>query len=516
MPFSKKKADKAVNFIKKLKHTKGRWAGSYFNLLPWQEKEIVRPLFGTVDAKGRRQYRFCYVEVPKKNGKSELAGAIALFCLLADGEMGGEVYSAAGDRAQASICFNVAHSMVNQNKTLRKRVEPVPSQKRLVVHKTNSFYTALSAEVFTKHGLNPSTIIFDELHAQPNRDLYDTLIEGSDSAREQQLVFIITTAGINDKTSIAWEVHLYADQVKRGIIEDPTFLPVIYQAGEKEDWEDPAVWEKVNPSFGEIFDLEKIKKHYDQVKSIPARQNNFRRFRLNQWTAQHSRWLPMKAWDACGGRVDAKQLIGRTCYGGLDLSSSIDLTALVLVFPPQSNNEKFKVLCNFYIPEDNLLDRAHRDRVPYDLWTRAGLITPTPGDVVDYNFIRRDVVKASTKFNLQELAYDPWGAVKLAGELYNDDGIEMVEFRQGYKSMSPPTKELLKVVMGRKLLHGGNPVLRWNADNFVVVTDAAENVKPSKEKARERIDGVVALIMALDRAIRNEASPYEQRGLIVL
>ena len=519
MPYDKAKADKAVNFIKRLRHTKGKWAGVPFTLLPWQEDEIIRPLFGTVKENGARQYRFCYVFVPKKQGKSEIAAAIANLLLFADGEMSGEVYGAASDREQASLVFDVAAQMVRQEPALQKRCKIVDSRKRIIVHKTNSVYVALSKETCTKHGLNPSAVIIDELHAHPNRELYDVLVEGTDVARAQQLVFIITTAGIHDVHSIGWEIHEYARQVKEGIIEDPTFLPIIYGASEDDDWEDEEVWKKVNPSFGHIFDIQNFRDHYRQVINNPVLQNNFRRFRLNQWVGQVNRYFPMDNCDACGKvKFESEDLVKRICYGGLDLSSTTDLTAFLLVFPPQEKGEKWKTIAKFYIPKDTMLERSKQDKIPYQIWEQAGYITATPGNVVDYDFIKRDIINASKIYNLKEVAYDPWGAVQLATKLQEEDGITMVEHRQGFKSMSPPTKDCHKMILGGEIAHNGHPVLRWCADNFVAKIDAAENVKPDKEKATQRIDGVVALVMALGRAIlhHNKKSVYEDRGLIVL
>lgn len=499
--FDEKKAQDAIDFISGLKHTKGVWSGVQWNWIPWQV-DLVRKIFGTVDKNGYRQYRTVYIEIPKKNGKSEIGAAIALKLLCADNEPGAEVYGAAGDRDQASIVFNIADQMVGLNPALRKYIKPIRSTKRMVVHKTSSIYRALSSEAFTKHGYNPSGVIFDELHSQPNRELFDVLVEGTDTARSQQLVFIITTAGIHDQTSIGWEVHDYALKVKKGIIEDPTFLPVIYAADDDDDWEDPKVWKKCNPSLDYIFDIKKIKNHYNTVKNNPARQNNFRRFRLNQWVGQVSRYIPMGHWDACNGEVNIKKLLKRPCYAGLDLSSTQDLTALVCVFPPEGN-EPWYVLPYFFVPEDTIIEKSKSDKAPYDMWVRAGLITATPGNAIDYQFIRKKVNEVDNLFDLKEVAYDPWGSTQIAIQLAEEDGIPMVQHRQGYKSMSPPTKELLKRILSHEIAHGGHKVLRFCADNLAVTIDAAENVKPVKDKSSGRIDGIVGLIMAMGVALIN-------------
>lgn len=513
------KAIRAINFIQTLcSHTKGRWAGVSFLLIPWQFVLIWR-IFGTCKKDGTRQYRIIYCEIPKKNGKSELAAAIALICLVADDEPGAEVYSAAADKDQAGLVYQVAAQMIRQERVLAERLKIVDSTKRIIDHKYNSFYKVLSAESFTKHGINPSAIIFDELHAQPKRDLWDVLVEGTDYARTQQLVFAITTAGIYDKESIGWETHDYADQVNRGIIEDDSFLPVLYCADKKnDDLEDPKVWKKLNPSIGHIFDLKKIKDDYAKVKNRPARLNNFYRFRLNIWVNQITRWIDMYQWDLCKAKVDKGTLLGRDCFAALDLSSTTDLSALAMVFPPIEPKEKWKALVRCYVPDDTIIRRSAEDRVPYNLWRDAGYITATPGNVIDYAFIRKEVNSFSKIFNLVEVAYDPWGAVKLAVELGEEDGIPMVEHRQGYKSMSPSSKEFEKLVISNEIQYDGNPVLRWCVDNLVVTMDAAENIKPAKDKARERIDAAVAVIMAIGRAIVNfdEKSIYETRGIRTL
>lgn len=503
--YDEDKANKAIKFISALKHTKGRWAGDPFQLLGWQVKDVLEPLFGTVDENGHRLYRKCYVEVPKKNGKSELGAAVALYLLMADGEFGAEIYSAACDRDQASIVFNVAAYMVEQEEGLDKRLKVLRSTKRIIYPATNSFYHVLSADAYTKHGYNIHGCIFDELHAQPNRELWDVLTEGSGDARTQPLIFVITTAGY-DRNSICYEVHEYARKVKEGIIEDPHFLPVLYGLPEDEDWRDERNWKKVNPSLGQIIPIEKLRASFKEAENIPAKQNLFRRLRLNQWTKQETRFIPMEFWDRCSKKSSVKKLKGKTCYGGLDLASSVDIAAFAKVFPDEDGY--FDVLMRFWIPEENILERALRDKVPYDVWVEEGWIRATPGNVIDYQAIELDILKDTEIYQVEEIAYDRWGAVQITQD-FEAEGITVVPFGQGYKSMSPPTKELLKLVMSQKIRHGGNPVLRWMADNMMVTMDPAENLKPDKKKSTERIDGIVAMIMALDRALRHEESNIE-------
>ena len=513
--YNKALADRAVLFINSLKHTKGVWYGKNFELLPWQER-IIRDIFGTVKTNGYRQYNTAYIEVPKKMGKSELAAAVALYLTCADGEMGAEVYGCAADRQQASIVFDVAVQMVEQSPSLKKYIKPVLSQKRLVFPPLNSFYQVLSAESYTKHGLNVHGVIFDELHAQPDRKLFDVMLHGSGDARKQPLFFLITTAG-TDRNSICWEVHQKAEDVLKGRKKDKTFYPVIYGLGEDEDWTDERNWYKVNPSLGVTVDIDKLKTAFMKAKENPAEENLFRQLRLNQWVKQSVRWMPMDKWDKCAFPVDEEKLKGRVCYGGLDLSSSTDITAFVLVFPPNDEDDKYYVLPYFWIPEETLDLRVRRDHVPYDIWQAKGSVMTTEGNVIHYGFIENFIDSLNTKFNIKEIAFDRWGAVQMTQNL-EGMGFTVVPFGQGYKDMSPPTKELMKLVLEQKIAHGGNEPLRWMMDNIYIKTDPAGNIKPDKEKSTERIDGAVALIMTLDRALRNQntESVYNSRGILII
>ena len=513
--FDEVKAQYAVNFINCLKHTKGRWRGVPFELLPWQDT-IIREVFGTIKDNGYRQYNTAYVEIPKKNGKSELAAAVALYMTCGDGEWGAEVYGCASDRQQASIVFDVAVDMVDQCPALKKRIKPVMSVKRLVYKPTNSFYQVLSAEAYTKHGLNVHAVIFDELHAQPNRELFDVMTKGSGDARTQPLFFLITTAG-NDRNSVCFEQHQKAEDIILGRKIDPVFYPVIYGAKDDADWSSEKIWYQANPSLGYTIDIEKVRNAYLSAKDNPAEENIFRQLRLNQWVKQSTRWMQMEKWDACDFAVDEIELIGRECYGGLDLSSSTDITAFVLIFPPRTEEEKYIILPYFWIPEENMRLRVRRDHVPYDVWEQQGFLKTTEGNVIHYGFIERFIDDLGKKFHIKEIAFDRWGAVQMVQNL-EGLGFTVVPFGQGFKDMSPPSKELMKLTLEKKLAHGGHPVLRWMMDNIFIRQDPAGNIKPDKEKSTEKIDGAVATVMALDRAIRNGISTgsiYDDRGILV-
>ena len=515
--YDKEYADFAVAFIESLCHTKGTWAGKRFELMDWQE-QIIRDLFGILKPNGYRQFNTAYIEIPKKNGKSELAAAVALLLTCGDGEQRAEVYGAAADRQQASIVFDVAADMVRMCPALNKRVKILASQKRLIYEPTNSFYQVLSAEAYSKHGFNVHGVVFDELHSQPNRKLYDVLTKGSGDARMQPLFFLITTAG-TDTHSICYEVHQKAQDIIDGRKIDPTFYPVIYGADDTEDWTSPKVWKKCNPSLGETIGMDKVKTACESAKQNPGEENSFRQLRLNQWVKQAVRWMPMDKWDKCAFAVNEEQLQGRVCYGGLDLSSTTDITAFVLVFPPLDEEDKYIILPYFWIPEDTLDLRVKRDHVPYDVWERQGYLQTTEGNVVHYGYIEKFIEELGKKFNIREIAFDRWGAVQMVQNL-EGMGFTVVPFGQGFKDMSPPTKELMKLTLEQKLAHGGHPVLRWNMDNIFIRTDPAGNIKADKEKSTEKIDGAVATIMALDRAIRcgndTSESVYSSRGILFI
>lgn len=668
------KADRAVRFIENLCHTKGRWAGKPFWLLPWQE-QIIRDIFGIVKEDDMRQFRTAYVEIPKKNGKqlaldtpiptpqgftnmgdlkvgdtvfdengipchvvakspvddteqaykltfkdgtsiiagerhlwnieidssgklvstreiyemntdikivsskcpetsnkdilqhweashgnnpryhylldiqpidhpvkmqciqvdspshqylagpsfvpthnSELAAAIALYLLYADNEPSAEVYGAAADRQQASIVFDVAKRMVEMTPALLKRSKIMAATKRLVNYSNVGFYQVLSAEVGTKHGLNVSGLVLDELHAQPNRSLVDVLTKGSGDARTQPLYFLITTAG-TDRNSICYEYHTKAKDILEGRRIDPSFYPVIYGLDDGDDWNAEESWYKANPSLGHTITIDRVRDAHREALTNPAEENVFRQLRLDQWVGSAVAWIPEHIYDRGNLPIDLEKLRGRECYAGLDLSSTSDITAFVLVFPPLHEDDKYIVVPHFWLPRETLDLRVRRDHVPYDVWERMGLFHITEGNVVDYNFVRKTINELHTMYNIKEIAADRWNATQLITDL-EGDGFTVVPIGMGFKDMSPPMKELYKLILEGQFIHGGNPVLRWMAGNVVAEIDAAENIKPSKKKSTEKIDGIVAWIMALDRCIRHEmqGSVYDEpdHDLIVL
>ncbi len=495
-------------------HSKGEWAGKPFVLLPWQWNDVVAPLFGWVRPDGTRRFRKAYIEIAKKNGKSTLCAGLSLYMLIADREPGAEVYTAAADRDQASIVHDEAAKMVAASPELSANLVVVDSRKTIAFPMKNGKLKALSSEVTTKEGLNTHALFFDELHAQRTRDLWDTLAY-SGAARRQPLLVAITTAGV-DRDSICREQHKYANGVLEGTIPDTSFFAYIRAAAIDDDWTSPAVWKKANPSLGVTVKLDEFAEACREAQASPAKENTFKRYRLNIWTQQAVRWLRLSDWDACDksdGKIDENVLVGRKCYAGLDLSSNKDITAFAMVFPGEDGN--YSVIERYWLPADAIRRRSREDSVPYELWADQGLFNLNPGPAVDLEKVKEVVLALCERFGVSELAVDRWNAAHMM-QLLAAEGLDIVPFGQGYASLSSPTKELEKLVLTGKLDHGGDPVLRWMAANVAVETDAAENIKPSKTHSTERIDGIVALIMALGLAIVHQQEPestYEHHGM---
>ena len=512
--YDEKRAQYVIDFIQNLKHTNAEWAGKPFTLLPWQI-ELIKNIFGVIRDDGYRQFTTAYVEIAKKQGKTELGAAIALYMLMADGEYGAEIYSCAADRSQAGLIYKVAAGMIRLSPALKKRLKIIDSQKRIVYHAKNSAYQVLSSEAYSKHGISPSAVLFDETHVA-NREMIEVMLNGASDARRQPLNFLITTAG-HDFLSVGYELHQKAVDIMAGKKTDQTFYPTIYAASPDDDWTLPEVWKKANPSLGVTVLEEKMRLACEDARQNPSKENSFKQLRLCIWVKQSIRWMPMHVWDECDFEIDIDSLKGRECYGGLDLSSTTDITAFVLIFPPRTEEEKYIILPYFWLPEDNIDLRVRRDHVPYDVWEKQGFIKTTQGNVVHYGFIEAFIEDLNTKYNIKEIAFDRWGAVQMSQNL-DSMGFTVIPFGQGQKDMSPPTKELMKLTLEKKLAHGGHPVLRWMMDNIFIKSDAAGNIKPDKEKSTEKIDGAVAAIMALDRAIRNinntSGSVYDQRGIL--
>jgi phage terminase large subunit-like protein len=511
--FDEAEADKACDFFSEcLKHIEGALAGQPFVLEPWQ-KAVVGCLFGWKRPDGTRRYRECLIMVPRKNGKTPLAAGILNYVLFCDNEAGAQIYGAAADIPQASLLFRHSAGMINQEPELSSRCTVYDSYRSVVLNADKaSAYKVISGEAKGKHGQNSHLVVVDEEHEQQDRDLIDTLRTSFASANRRQPLFLhVTTAGW-DRHSICWETYQQACRVRDGVSRDAAFLPVIFEATEKDDWTSEEVWAKANPNLGVSVSLDYLRRECQKAKENPSYENTFRQLHLNQWTEQAVRWLPMDRWDACPSVLDEDDLRGRACFAGLDLSSTRDITALELCFP-LDGTYAFKSW--YWVPAESGHVRERQDKVPYVAWSRQGLVELTQSNVVDYACIIAKLREIDQEYSLQGIAIDPWNATGVMTQL-EGEGFNVVQFRQGYASMSGPAKEFEKLVVSGRINHGGNPVLRWMAGNVTIDTDPAGNIKPNKAKSTERIDGIVAGIMALGLAVTQDTgdSVYEERGIL--
>lgn len=514
--FDKDAAQLALDFFPEcLTYIEGDKAGQPFAIEPWQAA-IVTCLFGwkRKNTKGKvvRRYREAFILIPRKQGKSTFAAGLCLLCLFCDGEAGSQIYCAAAESKQAGLVFRHARGMVEAEPELASRCKVYGGAGHLSIvlnADQASSIKVLSSDAFSKHGYNPQLAVIDELHAHPSRDLVDVLQSGM-GARSQPLTVFITTADFQ-RESICNEKHAYARKVRDGIIPDLQFLPVIYEALATEDWTDPKVWARVNPNLGVSVEEEFLAAECAKAKEIPAYENTFKRMYLNIQTEQDVRAMPMEQWDKCGqAPIDPDSLKGRECYLGLDLANTTDIAAAVLLFPDGEGG--YEVLPYFWVPQEGARLRERRDRVPYELWIKQGLIEATEGNSIDYDIIRKRINELSERHDIKEVAADRWNATQIITQL-TGDGLKVLGFGQGYRDMTAPTKELFRLVADGKLHHGGNPVLRWMASNLATEEDAAGNLKPSKKKSTEKIDGLVAIIMALGRAILTEVDWYTPGSL---
>ena len=499
--FDEEAADRAVNFIEKgCTHVKGELAGKAFILEKWQKDDIVRPLFGWKDKDtGLRKYRTCYVEIPRKNGKSNLAAALALYLMFADGEPGAEIISAAGDRGQANIVYHIAQEMIKNNKHLRSKAKVL----RNTIEYKSSWYKSISAEAYTKHGLNCHGIIFDELHTQPNRELWDVLTT-SVGARRQPLIISLTTAG-HDRASICYEMHEYSEGVLNGSIEDDSFLPVLYKAEPDDDWTDPETWKKANPGYGSIcneaYFIDAVKK----AKSNPSMINSFLRLHLNIWTSAETAWIPDDIYMKGDKPIPFDRLPSLPAYGGLDLASTQDLTAFALIFR-DDENECFYLLCHQFVNSVKAHNKKLAAGVDYLNYEREGDITITPGNVTDYRIVKQYILDQCAKYDVQEIGYDPKFSTYIVAELTEEE-ITMQPMAQNITSMNGPTKEMEMEIMKGNVIHGGNKCLRWQFGCAIIYTDNNENKRVIKEqKENKKVDGVIASIIALNSYVQNASN----------
>lgn len=512
--FDEKSAESAVDFFPRhLRLTTGEWAGRPFVLEAWEADYIIRPLFGWKRADGTRRYRRCYVWIPRKNGKTELAAGIGLLLLVGDAEFGAEVYAIASARDQAAIVFSKAAAMVQLSPSLQEHLSTLKTT--IFCPSTSGNFRPLTGRATGKHGLNMSGLVGDEVHEWPSGDLYQFMHDSS-SARSQPLEFMISTAG--QRGGYGEEVYAECEKIVEGVIDDPETLVVIFVAPEHADWRDERTWYMANPNLGVSKKLDAMRADARRAMQLPRLENAFKSYHLNIWSEQAQRWLPIDnfddngrkfGWKYCAGQYSWQELqsvlIGKTCFAGVDLSSTADLSAVVLFFPEQFGLEAPAILSWFYKPEAYIRAHGERDRLPYAAWRNMGALTATPGNVVDYDFIRSDLVRNCERYDIRRIGCDPFNATQFMINLADDLGDakrareerRVVKYRQGFLSMSPPSKELERLVIDNRIQHGNHPILTRHATVVAVETDPAGNIKPSKKHTIERIDGIAALVTAM-------------------
>lgn len=515
--FDEAAADRVFSFFAKLKQSKGKWRGKPLRLLTWQ-KFVIGCLFGwKLKSTGLRRFRTAYEEVARKNGKTTKLAGVGLYGLVGDMEGGPEVYCAATKRDQAKILFSEARRMVRQSPPLRRRIKN--GAKELFCSGNDGTMVPLSADANTMDGLNPSMNLVDELHAHKTREVWDVL-DTAVGSREQPLQFGITTAGFSAQTeNVCWEQRQYSVDVLEGFdkpdgVKDDGWFAYIACIDEGDDWRDPDVWVKANPSLGETVNRDELAQKCEQAKVVRSRQNAFKRLRLNIWTDQDEIWIDLAKWDQCGAPFDRDMLLGRECYGGLDVSSKLDLSAFVLVFPPIEGDPRWYVRSWAFLPEERVAVRAQRDN---DIekkireWEADGDLILTPGDVIDQDLIHEKVCDCAEDYDIVEIGFDPWNATALATKL-TSDGFEMVEIRQGIRTYAEPSKEFEALYYSGRLAHGGSKLMRWNAEHVAIRYDENENFMPAKKKSKDRIDLICGAIMGLSRAI----APDDEDGKVKL
>jgi len=499
--FDDARAEKAVGFFRRfIRHTQGDRAGQPFDLLAWQAR-LVRIAFGyRWRSTGLRVVRRVYLFVARKNGKSTFVAGLGILLLVGAGQVRAQVIGAAAGEDQAKIVFDEAAAMVAASDDLKRTIEVYKTG--MQVPKLGAGYRVISARPTGKHGLNPFGILFDELHEQQRRDLYDALVT-SVGAQGESLHLDATTAGFDRKT-ICWEVHEYAQRVRDGLVDDLSLLPVIFGADPGDDWRDPKTWAKGNPSLGHAIRLDYLRRECQRAIDTPGYQNTFRRLHCNEWTEQSSRWLDMAKWDASAGPLSYLAIEaaarGRTAFGGLDLAKVNDLSAYVLVIPTGSQDEPVQLVCRFWCPADDIVARSRRDRVPYDRWAATGLLIATEGNVTDFGFIREEILRLHQSYNIVDNGYDRTFGGEIVQELIAE-GASMTQVGQGFFSMAAPTAEVERLVLRGLVHHGGHPILRWMAANVTVSQDSAGNLKPDKARSSEKIDGISGLCNALARRL---------------
>lgn len=481
----------------------------------WMEWEdyLTRHLFGRRGEDGRRLYRTIYFEMAKKAGKSHYAAALGLYMLGGTGEYGAQIFSAGYNQKQAKVTWGIALDMLKIQPALQSRFEEKAYRNQVLCPKLNGVWEPLTKQDLGQHGFNPYVVLFDELHTQQGREMWDA-IKRSMGARDEPLLFAITNAGY-DRSSLCWSMREYALAVNAGDIDDPSFLGVIYGADEEtEDWAEPETWKKANPGLGVTVRTDYVAKECEEAKAQPSAQNSFKRWHLSVWTQQDTRWLRAEDWSACRDDFTEDGLHGELCYGGLDLGSVEDLTAWVKVFPDPTT-DLVRVTCHAWCAASTLDVRSNPYREHYRAWVRQGWLTATPGQVIDYGAVQATIMDDHERFNLAEVAIDKaFQGNQMMVALGEDEGMLVVGMRTTYNQMTAPCDDFERRIRSDppKILHDGNPVLAWSVNNVALRQPDPDRKRPVKDTDDAKIDPVVALLMALDRAARNEGrgrSRYE-------
>jgi phage terminase large subunit-like protein len=513
--FDRDAAEHRLNFYQFCKHSKGEWAGQVLKPEPWQQF-IDWNIFGWKNADGSRRFRTAYTAVARKNGKSTQLAVTGLYLAFFDAEAGAEVYTAATKYDQACIIHSESTRMVKASPSLRGMISIFKNT--LTKESDAQKYVPLGQDSNTSDGLNVAAALLDEYHAHPDSGMYDVLKTGMGS-RRQPLMYIITTAGF-EKEYPCFEMEARIKRILEGSEHDDTVFGLVYTLDDGDEWADESVWVKANPNLGVSKYLNNMQDDFKEAFSMPSKQNNFKTKHLNVWTEAQTRWITQDVWAKNSGQVDADGLAGRRCWGGLDLSTTTDLSAWVLCFPPEAKGDKYQFLYRFFLPQDNMRERELREKVSYSVWIRNGLITATPGNVIDYDFIKYQILEDVKKYSLEELNFDPYNSTGLITDLMQE-GVNCVEFRQGFLSMSPAAKEFERKVLGGELATGGNLVMAWMIACAETVSDPAGNIKvckPERGKTGRHVDGVIASLMAFWRCVQavETISAYESRGLLTL
>ncbi len=503
-PEGRKDADDTIGFLEQLKQSKGKWYGEPLKCAPWQSVNL-RELFGRRNpADGLRQYRTAFLFTPKKSGKSTIAAGLVLKLTFADQEPGAECYGAAYDKDQAGIVFEIACAMVEQSSGLMDLAKIKRHQSMIEVPSTRSKYAALAHDSKGSHGFNIHGLVVDEFHTWKDGELFEALDNGT-ASREQPLTIIITTAGVFDPESPCWKMYDYACKIRDGILEDPTFLPVIFETPKDEhgeellEWDDPKAWAIAQPGLGTTVPVSFYENAARKARNMPSRRLTFEQLLLNRWPAQLKTWLPMHQWKKCGQLAfQEEDFYGMKMWIGLDLSSTNDLTAIGGVVP--LDDDTVAVICRVFCPADTIRRRSKEDGVQYDRWANEGWLVKTPGLAVDYGFVRAEIAALAEKFEVQEVNPDPWNALQLSTELAAD-GFRVVKIPQTMAHISGPAKELERRVAHVQVRHGNNPILTWAASNATIRADASGNIKPDKSRSKEKIDPITAIVNAFARAL---------------